>query len=90
MWLKKGNLDRETESLLIAAQNNAIRTNHIKARIDKMQENNRCTLYADRDETINHKITECSKLAQKEYETRHDWADKVIHWELCEKLKHKN
>ena len=25
-WLRKGNLKRETESLLIAAQNNAIRT----------------------------------------------------------------
>ena len=25
-WLKKGNLKRETESLIIAAQNNAIRT----------------------------------------------------------------
>ena len=33
-WLRKGNLKRETESLLIAAQNNAIRTNHSKARID--------------------------------------------------------
>ena len=38
---KKGNLKRETESLLIAAQNDAIRTNHIKARIDKMQHNSR-------------------------------------------------
>ena len=36
-WLKKGNFKRETKSLLIAAQNNAIRTNHIKARIDKTQ-----------------------------------------------------
>ena len=34
-WLRKGNFKRETESLLIAAQNNAIRTNHIKVRIDK-------------------------------------------------------
>ena len=32
---KKGNLKRETESLLIATQNNAIRTNYIKARIDE-------------------------------------------------------
>ena len=31
-WLKKENLKRETVSLLIARQNNAIRTNHIKAR----------------------------------------------------------
>ena len=33
-WLRKGNHKRETESLLIVAQNNAIRSNHIKARID--------------------------------------------------------
>ena len=30
-------MKRETEFLLISAQNNAIRTNQIKARIDKMQ-----------------------------------------------------
>ena len=35
-WLRKENLKRETESLLIAAQNNAIRTNPNKARIEKM------------------------------------------------------
>ena len=33
--LRKGNLKRETDSLLIATQNNAIRTNHIKSRINK-------------------------------------------------------
>ena len=48
MWLRKGNLKRETESLLIAAQNNTIRTNHIKARIDKMQQNSKCRLCGDR------------------------------------------
>ena len=37
-WLRKGNFKRETESLLIAAQDNAIRTNHIKAKIDKTQQ----------------------------------------------------
>ena len=66
-WLRKGNFKRETESLLMAAQNNAIRTNHIKARIDKTQQNSKCRLCGDRDETINHIINECSKLAQKEY-----------------------
>ena len=50
MWLRKGNLKKETESLLIAAQ---------KPIISK-QEYIRC---GDRDETINHKISECSKLA---------------------------
>ena len=39
------------------------------------------------DETINHIISECSKLAQKEYKTRHDWVSKVIHGEMCKKFK---
>ena len=38
----KGNLKKETKSLLIAAQNNAIRTNLVKAKIDKTQQNSNC------------------------------------------------
>ena len=71
-WLRKGDLNRETESLLIAAQDNTIRTNHIKTRIDKTQQNSKCWLCGNRDETINHIISECSKLAQKDYKARHD------------------
>ena len=78
-------------SLLIAAQNNDIRTNHIKARIDKTQQNSKCCLYGDRDETINHIINKCSKLKQKEYKTRHGWVGK---WYtiMCKKFKfdHRN
>ena len=62
--LRKVNFMRETESLLIAAQNINIRTIHIKARIDKTQQNSKCRLCGDRDETINYIIiSECSKLA---------------------------
>ena len=42
--LRKGTLKRETESLIIATQNNAIRISHIQARIDKTQQNNKCRL----------------------------------------------
>ena len=83
-WIRKGNLKRETETLLRAAQDNAIRTNHIKARIDKTQENSKCRLCSDRDETINHILSE---LAQREYKARHDWVGKVIHWEMYKKFK---
>ena len=86
-WLRKGNFKRETESLLMAAQNSAIRTNHIKARVDKTQQNSKCRLCSDRDETIHHIISEYSKLAQKEYKARHDWVGKVNHWEMCKKFK---
>ena len=63
-WLRKGNLKRETKFLLIAAQNNVIRTNHIKAKINNTQQNRRYKLCDDREETINHIISECSKLAR--------------------------
>ena len=72
--------------------NNSIRTNHIKARIDETQQNSKCRLCGDKVETINHIISECSKLAQKEYKTRHDWVGEMIHWEMCKKFKfdHRN
>ena len=85
-WLRKGNLKRETESFQIAAQDNAIRTNYIKARIAKTQQNSKCRLCCDRDETINHIISECRKLAQ-EYTARHDWVGKVIHKKMCRKFQ---
>ena len=71
-WPQKGNFNRETGSILIAAPNNAKRTNYVKTKIDKTQQNRKCSLCDDRDETINYIISECSKLAQKEYKTRHD------------------
>ena len=55
----------------------------MKARIDKRQKK----ANVGRDETIYHIISKCSKLAQKEYKTRHDWMGKVIHREMCKKFK---
>ena len=37
-WLQNGDLKRKTESLIGAAQNQSIRTNLVKANIDKSQE----------------------------------------------------
>ena len=51
---------------------------YVKANIDKTQQNSKCILFGDRDETINLIISECSKLAQNEYLIR--WMRKVIHW----------
>ena len=64
-WLRKGNVKRETESLLMESQKSAIRTNHTRTRIDKTQQNGKCRLCGGRDENINHIISRCSKLAQK-------------------------
>ena len=52
-----------------------------------MQQNSKTWLCDHKDETINHIQSECNKLAEREYKTRHDWVGKVIHWELRKKLK---
>ena len=36
-----------------------------KQKIDKTQQNSRCRLCNDKDETIYHMLSECSKLEQK-------------------------
>ena len=68
-WLRKRNLKRETESLQIAAQNSTIRFNYVKAKINKTQQSCRNRFCDERDEMINHIISERSKLAQSEYKT---------------------
>ena len=37
------------------------------------------------DGSIDHIISECSKLSQKEYKKRHDNLEKIVHWKLAGK-----
>ena len=53
-----------------------------------MQQNSKCRLCGDREETINYIFCESSKFAQKVYKTRHEWVEEMINWELCKKLKY--
>ena len=66
-WLQNGDLKRETEGLIVAPQNQSIRTNLV-------------------DEKINHIVSGCSKLAQKECKRRHDNLGKIVHWKLARKF----
>ena len=76
--LQNGDLKRETESLIVAARNQSIRTN-LKAKIDKSQGDSFCRLCRKADESIDHIVSGCSKLAQKEYKRRHDSMGKILH-----------
>ena len=51
----------------MAAQNQNIRTNLVKAKIDKSQGDSLCRVCRKVDESIDHIVSGCSKLAQKEY-----------------------
>ena len=50
------------QSLLIEAQNNALRTNYIKTKIDNTLQHSKNGLRGDKEKTINHIVSECSKL----------------------------
>ena len=76
-WLQNGDLKRETESL-VAAQNQSIRTNLVKAKIDKSQRDSLCRVCRKVDESIDCIVSGCSKLAQKEYKRRHDNLRKIV------------
>ena len=78
-WLKRGCLKRQTESRLIAAQDKALGINYRKARIERSRESAKCRMYKEKDETVTHLISECSKLAQKAYKRRHDKVATAVH-----------
>lgn len=82
-WLKTGYMKNETESLLMAAQDQALATRNYKVTILKEQGSKKCRMCNERDETIMHILSECPKLAQTEYKKRHDKVATMVHWELC-------
>ena len=69
----------------MAAQDQAIRTNAIKARIDKTSSDSKCRLCTVKEETIDNLVSSCSKIAQTDYKERHEKVASTLHWNLCRK-----
>ena len=84
-WLAKGALKGCTEALICSAQEQALRTNYTKFHIDKTAQSPLCRMCGEKGETISHLVSECSKLAQREYKRRHDNVARYVHWQLCNK-----
>ena len=45
----------------------------------------RLTKAGKTDESIDHVVSGCSKLPQKDYKRRHDNLGKIVHWKLARK-----
>ena len=86
-WLVRGELKKETEGMIQAAQDQALRTRYIQRAIDKQDVSPKCRKCNIKEETINHVISECSALAQYQYKKRHDTVAKALHWSLCQKYE---
>ena len=77
--------ERVAESLIVASQNQITRTDFVKTKINKSQKDMLCRLCKKADESIDHVVSGCSKLAQKEYKRRHDNLGKILHGKLTRK-----
>ena len=68
----------ETEAMLCAAQEQAIQRSYVKQKIDKTVQSTLCKMCDKKSETISHIVSECEKLAQKEYKRKHDNVARVL------------
>ena len=84
-WLRKVDLKVETEAMLRTAQEQEIQTNYLKQKIDEAAQSPLCRISDKKSEAISHIVSECEKLAQKEYKRRYDSAARIVHWKLCGK-----
>ena len=84
-WMAKGDLKGCTEALICSAQEQALRTNYTKFHIDKNADSPMYRMCGEKGEAISHLVSECGKLAQREYKRRHDNVVRYVHWQLCNK-----
>ena len=83
-WLIRSGLKKETEEMMMAAQEQALRTRNIRKVIDKEKISEICRMCGEREETVAHIVSECKKLAQIEYKNwRLGKVAAIIRWELC-------
>ena len=59
-WLQRGELKKETEGIIIAAHDQALRTRYIQRAINGRNISHKCRKWNQKDETINHIIFECT------------------------------
>jgi len=86
-WLKSGNIKGETESTIVAAQDQAISENYFKKKILNEEIDSKCRLCKQHEDTIDHLTLGCPILAKNEYLMRHDKVCTHLHYSICKALE---
>ena len=68
-----GRSDERWSGISVLAARHDDDDDDVKVKIYKAKQNSKCMLYGDKDETINHIISKCSKFAYKGGEGILDW-----------------
>jgi len=72
LWLSKGVIKAETESEIVAAQDQAIQAKYYPTKILNTETDSKCRLCQQFDETIDRIISACPTLAKEQYIQRHN------------------
>ena len=84
--MKKGCLKKETESTIVAVQDQALCTRNMRNGVYEENVQSMCRVSGVADETVPYIVSEWSKLVHKEYkQVRHDSVANILYWKLCEK-----
>jgi hypothetical protein len=83
LWFSKGDLKVETESEIVAAQDQAIQTKYYVTKILNTETDSKCRLCQQFDETIDRIISACPILAKEQYIKRHDRVCAQLHFNIC-------
>ena len=75
-------MKKETEWLITAVQDQALRTNASKASIEKQDVSPLCRLFGETDKTRQHLNCECSKM---DYPQRHNNIARIIDRDILRK-----
>jgi hypothetical protein len=84
--LKFGNIKGETESTIMAAQDQAISTNYCKNKILKEEVDNKCRSCKQHEETTDHLNSRCPILAKNEYLMRDDNIGGHLQYLICKAI----
>ena len=85
-WLKSGDINRETESTILAAQDQAVNANYFKNKILREETGGKFQSYKQHEETTDHLTSGCPILAKNEYLMRHDKVCTHLHYSICKAL----
>jgi len=83
LWLSKGDLKAETESEIVAAQDQALQTKYYATEILNTEIDSKCRLCQQFDETIDHIIPAYPILSKEQYIKRHDRVCAQLHFNIC-------
>jgi len=82
LWLSKGDLKAETESEIMASQDQALHTKYYATKILNTKTDSKCRLCQQFDETIYHILSVCLILAKEQYIKRHKVCAQ-LHVNIC-------